>query len=34
MKIPLSTFALSGLLAFSLGVNVNVNADEEKKLTE
>jgi hypothetical protein len=32
MKIPLSTFALSGLLAFSLGVNVN--ADEEKKLTE
>ena len=30
MKISLSTFALSGLLAFSLGVN----ADEEKKLTE
>lgn len=30
MKISLSTFALSGLLAFSLGVS----ADEEKKLTE
>jgi uncharacterized membrane protein YkoI len=30
MKIPLSTFVLSGLLAFSLGVS----ADKEKKLTE